>query len=82
MKLIDFFLGELSRAVSFIENVSGTLKKRAFSGTDRCWVNAEALRQLSGGPFVLQSGQRHLGLEFGTVLFSSFAHGQILSFSD
>ena len=58
---------------TFALNASG----RAGSGAD-----AEALRQLGGGLFVLQSGQRHLGLEFATVLFSSFAHGQILSFSD
>ncbi len=47
-----------------------------------CGVDAEALRQLGSGLFVLQSGQRHLSLEFGTVLFSFFAHCQILSFSD
>jgi hypothetical protein len=82
MKLIDFFLGVLPRAMTFIENVGGALKKRAFPSADHCGVDTEALHQLGGGLFVLQSGQRHLGLEFGTVLISSFAHGQTLSFSD
>jgi len=40
--------------------------------------NSEPLRQIGGGLIVFQGGQRHLGFELGTVLFSFVAHGQLL----
>ena len=54
---------------------------RAFPNADHLRVNAKTLGQLSGGLFVLQSGQRYFGFElWRAVLFSLFAHCQILSF--